>query len=161
MRFTLELATERCVIRGFRESDIDAFMRYRNDADWMRYQGFKCKSREEYERALLGEAKPEDGVQLAVAEKTSGRLIGDLYLKKEENAYWVGYTISPHYARRGYAFEALGALAEWIARQGAACVKAGVLPENEASVGLLRKLGFQSAGMDEAGEEEIYVLPLA
>ncbi len=156
-----ELTTKRCVIRNFHLGDIDAFMRYRNDADWMRYQSFKCKSRAEYELALLGEAKLEDGVQLAIVETASGRLVGDLYLKKEASAYWVGYTISPSYARQGYAFEALGALLGWAARQGAACVKAGVLPENEASVGLLKKLGFQSVGMDEAGEEEIYVLPLA
>lgn len=148
-------------MRRFREGDIGDFMRYRNDADWMRYQGFKCKSREEYERALLGDAKPEGGVQFAVVENSSGRLIGDLYLKKEGNAYWVGYTISPSYARQGYASEALGALVEWIARQGAARVKAGVLPENEASAGLLKKLGFESAGMDEAGEEEVYILSLA
>ena len=136
-------------------------MRYRNDADWMRYQGFKCISRAEYERALLGEARLEDGVQLAVVEASSGRLVGDLYLKKEASAYWVGYTISPSYARQGYAFEALGALIGWAEQQGAIFVKAGVLPENGASIGLLKKLGFQSVGMDEAGEEEIYVLPLA
>ncbi|HWQ58767.1 MAG TPA: GNAT family protein [Clostridia bacterium] len=161
MAFSIELTTERCVIRRFRASDIEDFMLYRNDADWMRYQGFKCRSRAEYERTLLGDAPLEGGIQLAVVEIASDRLIGDLYLKEEEDAYWVGYTVSPAYARQGYAFETLGALVAWCAQQGATCVKAGVLPENTASVGLLNKMGFQRAGMDQAGEEELYILPLA
>jgi len=35
--------TRRCHIRPFEEGDIEAFMSYRNNLDWMRLQGFKGK----------------------------------------------------------------------------------------------------------------------
>lgn len=37
----MEIQTKRCIIRPFNESDINRFMDYRNDMDWMQYQGFK------------------------------------------------------------------------------------------------------------------------
>lgn len=154
----MEITTERCAIRRFQRSDLDDFMRYRNDEAWMRYQGFKGKTREEYEKALLGELSFEGGAQLAIVQSASGRLIGDLYLKKESGAYWVGCTLSPAYARQGYAAEALSALIAWIRRQGDAVVQAAVLPDNAASIGLIKKLGFQHVGEDESGEE-IFHLP--
>lgn len=40
--------SERCYTRRFTESDLDAFIAYRNDADWMKYQSFKGLTREEY-----------------------------------------------------------------------------------------------------------------
>lgn len=38
--------TARCTVRQFAEHDIDDFMVYRNDMDWMRYQGFKGLTRQ-------------------------------------------------------------------------------------------------------------------
>lgn len=35
----MNLNTRRCIIRDFKASDIDSFMEYRNNMDWMRYQG--------------------------------------------------------------------------------------------------------------------------
>lgn len=35
------MLTKRCKIRRFQESDIDTFMSYQNDEQWMKYQEFK------------------------------------------------------------------------------------------------------------------------
>ncbi|MDC8864855.1 hypothetical protein PRZ85_20925, partial [Escherichia coli] len=36
-------------------------------------------------------------------------LIGDIYLRQQCDVFWLGYTISPAYARQGYAIEAITA----------------------------------------------------
>lgn len=152
----MQIKTERLTIRPFQASDIEPFMEYRNNEDWMRFQGFKGLTKEEYEAQLLTEPQPEKGMQLAVADTGSKRLIGDIYLKKFGAACWLGYTINPKYARRGFAAEAARGVIEWAVSGGAEKILAGVLPENMASVRLLEKLGFQYVGEDEG--ERIYCL---
>ncbi len=151
------IETDRCLIRNFEEKDIDEFMSYRNDEVWMRYQGFKGLTKQEYEKALLKDAALHEGVQLAIVLKDSGCLIGDIYLKQETNSLWFGYTISPLYARRGYAYEAVNGIIAWIKEKGIDKIFAAALPENIPSINLLKKLKFSFVGMNEYGEE-VYTL---
>ncbi len=134
--------TERCRIRPFEEGDIEAFMSYRNNLDWMRFQGFKGKKYLEYKAALLMQPKFHQGVQLAVVSKQTGELFGDLYLKLAKNVCWIGYTIAPHHARNGYAFEVVEELMRQLNHDGVRVFKAEVEAENIASIALLHKLGF-------------------
>lgn len=150
------VVTERCIIRKFEDKDIDHFMDYRNDCNWMKYQSFKGLTREEYKTALLETSSIEDGMQLAITDKNTGYLLGDLYLKQENSAFWLGYTINPRYARQGYAAEAVSGIILWSKQQGAELIKAGVLPENTASINLLKRLGFTYSG--KVDDELIYVL---
>lgn len=152
------LKTSRCTLRPFAAADIDAFMLYRNDEHWMRYQGFKGKTKEEYAQVLLGEVLLVAGAQFAIVENATNRLIGDVYLQQDSDTFWVGYTIAPAFARQGYAFEVVGAVVQLLKDLGKYHIKAGVETENIASIALLQKLGFQREGVDESGEE-IYFLP--
>lgn len=170
------IETGRCLIRPFSEQDLDAFMAYRNDLEWMRFQDFKGLTREAYEKALLGDSQLTQGCQLAIVDRQSGRLIGDLYVKADSGTniatpgtendasactqttasatasvsaaatdltgYWIGYTVAPAFARQGYAFEAVSALIDALARTGATWIRASVDPGNGASIALLTKLGF-------------------
>lgn len=147
----MSISSERCTIRDFRPEDIDRFMEYRNNMEWMRYQGYKGKSREVYETDLLQDAPIETGKQLALINTATSQLIGDVYLRKEDDVFWLGYTVHPAHARKGYAAEAVVAMIGWIAEQNGSMIKAGVLPDNIASIGLLKKLGFLHA-YDEEGE---------
>lgn len=147
----MEFQTQRCLVRAFEEKDLERFMTYRNNLEWMQYQGFKGLSKEEYAESLLGAANLESGQQFAIVDKASDLLIGDVYLQKAGSEYWLGYTIHPDFARKGLAKEVtLGVLA-WLKSHGATKVKAGVLPENQASIGLLKTLGFTYFA-EEAGE---------
>lgn len=69
----------------------------------MQYQGFKGLTRQEYNDVLLGKHSLQDGLQLAIIHHESNSLIGDLYLKKEGDVCWIGYSISRANARKGYA----------------------------------------------------------
>lgn len=149
-------ATARCHVRPFEEGDLDDFMAYRNNGSWMRHQGFKGLSKKAYRDALLPAQSMERGAQLAVVSSGTGLLIGDLYLKQEGNAMWIGYTVAPQHARQGYAYEAVQGALEWLRKQGHSDIRAGVLPENSASIHLLEKLGFAPLGQE--GGELVYAL---
>ena len=146
--------TERCRIRPFEESDLEAFMSYRNNLDWMQFQGFKGKKYLEYKAALLKKPNFREGVQLAVVSGQTSELFGDLYLKLEKNIAWIGYTIAPQFARQGYAFEVVTQLLLQLKQAGLALVKAGVEAQNLASIQLLKKLNFTVIGNE--GTEQIY-----
>lgn len=147
----LVIQTPRCIIRNFMPADIASFMAYRNNLTWMRYQGFKGLSQTEYEAALFRDLDLEVGVQLAIIRQLDGQLLGDLYVQKEQDNYWIGYTIHPAHARQGYAQEAAATMIEWLSSQGSKVIKAGVMPENTASIKLLENLGFHYLET-EAGE---------
>ncbi len=153
------IETSRCLIRNFEEKDINEFMSYRNDEFWMRYQGFKGQTEREYKNVLLKEFELQKGAQLAIVLKDSGCLIGDIYLKQEADSLWIGYTISPSHARRGYAYEAVNGMIAWIREKGIEKILAATLPENIPSINLLKKLRFNFVGMNEHGEE-VYTLDL-
>lgn len=148
--------SERCYARPFAESDLDAFVEYRNNAEWMKYQSFKGLSREEYQEILLKETTVESGAQFAVVRKADQILIGDVFIKKEEAIFWIGYTVSPSFKRQGYAYEIIRAMIQWIQQQGDYKIMAGVTPENSASVQLLKKLGFVQ--VNEENGESIFLL---
>ena len=70
----------------------------------------------------------------------------------------VGYTVDPDHRRRGYAEEAVRALFDWASREhGIRLFRASVSPNNEPSLGLIRKLGFARTGVqwDEIDGEEL------
>ena len=148
--------SERCYTRRFAESDLDAFIEYRNNAEWMKYQSFKGLSLEEYKEILLKETNLESGVQFAVVRKADQKLLGDVFIKKEDAIFWIGYTISPSFKRQGYAFEITQAMISWIHEQSDYKIMAGVTPENSASVKLLEKLGFTRVDVEDG--EFIFLL---
>ena len=152
----MNFETDRCIIRPFNAEDIDAFMSYRNDMGWMKYQGFKGLSKQEYMQALLYEHSLSNGVQLAIICKQTNILIGDLYLKQEGDTCWIGYTITPLKSRCGYAYEAVSALICSLTTQGINRVKASVAIGNDASVMLLEKLKFTFLGIE--ADEQIFQL---
>lgn len=148
--------SKRCYTRRFAESDMDDFIVYRNNPEWMKFQYFKGLSREVYEEILLKEPSVESGAQLAIIGKADQSLVGDVFIKKEDDTFWIGYTVSPSFKRQGYASEIIQAMIGWIQQQGEFKIMAGTAPENIASIRLLEKLGFSLVG--EESSELIFSL---
>lgn len=116
-------------------------------------------TKETYAKELLSDNSLEQGVQFAIVNNSTLALMGDIYLKQENDAFWIGYAINPLYARQGYVYEVISEVISWTKQHGCVCVKASVLPDNIASINLLNKLKFSYAGMDDCGEQ-IYILHL-
>ncbi len=147
--FPINFTSKRCYVRMFCENDIDKFMIYRNDVEWMKYQGFKGLTKEEYRTELLNSKSIYDGIQLAIVCSKTDELIGDVYLRREDDLCWIGYTITPNKARQGYVTEILQSIIQELKTQGVKTIKAGAESENIASINLLKKMNFAFEGIED------------
>jgi len=152
------IETVRCILRSFEEKDLDSFMTYRNNDEWMKYQGFKNLTKDEYRKALLVPLNIENGVQLAIADKNTDELLGDLYLIKKENTIEIGYTINPAHARKGYIKEILEVVLIKLKECFPECkIIAEIEKDNIPSKKLLLKLGFVYDAWIEDWQSEVYI----
>lgn len=156
------IKTERCTLRRFEEKDLDGFIAYRNDDEWMKYQSFKNLSKDEYREKLLVPLELESGVQLAIASSDADNLMGDLYVAKEGETIYIGYAINPQYARKGYIFEVLNTLLPKLKAFYPECeIVAETDRDNLSSKNLLLKLGFEYDGWFEAWASEVFKYKVA
>ena len=136
--------TERCCIREFQEKDLDVFMSYRNDLEWMTHQTFKGLSKEVYKMQLIQKFDINTGGQLAIINRNDAALLGDLYVVKHESEINIGYTIHPKYARQGYISEVVKELIiVLIHRYPGIKIVADATIDNLPSIKLLEKVGFK------------------
>lgn len=143
-------------------SDAAGLYAYRGDDAVARYQGWKPASVADAEAFIAGQsgqpfAAPDSWFQLAVREKDSSELIGDLgihFPANPEGPIELGISLRPERQGRGYAREAMSAaldlaFGEWGYRRAVGSVD----PRNVASIALLRSLGFRQ----EAHHVESYL----
>ncbi|KJV30310.1 GNAT family N-acetyltransferase [Luteibacter yeojuensis] len=142
--------------------DAAALFAYRGDDAVARYQGWKPASVADAEAFIAGQGAvpfgtPDAWCQLAVRELASGALLGDLgvhFPATTDDAIEFGVSLRPTAQGNGYAREAMAAMlgqafGAWGYRR---CV-GSVDPRNEASIALLRSLGFRQ----EAHHVESYL----
>src|ERR1700736_3478605 len=112
------IETPRLYLRRFRESDLPAFIAYRNDPLVAKYQSWEGISESEAD-AFLQEQKqvqpgmPGQGMQIAIEYKETGALVGDCYFRIHEHdgqQAEIGYTLSRAHQRQGFATEAVSGL---------------------------------------------------
>lgn len=150
--------TDRCILRHFEEKDLDTFMAYRNNDEWMKYQSFKKLTKDEYRKILLVSLNMENGIQLAIVNKITDNLLGDLFLVKKGKTVTIGYSINPIYSRKGYISEILKAVLPKLKTYYSDCeIIAMTKKENIPSKNLLIKLGFVYDEWIEKWQSEIYV----
>ncbi len=138
------LETNRLRLRYFEEKDLDVFVEYRNNEEWMIHQTFKGKSKEEFRNILLSPFYIDQGSQLAVCLKDKDNLIGDLYVEKNECELFIGYTIHPLYSKKGYAYEIVKAFIDYLFTNYPDCkIIAETDLTNIPSINLLQKLKFK------------------
>jgi len=147
----LVLKTDRLILRRFRMEDAAAcfaFLSDENGAYLDCCKSFKSMD-EEYEKRMELFAHREG--QYMVTLRSSGEVIGTVNVFPDESraveCMEIGYSIAPAHQRKGYAFEAISALLRLLQDElGLDMVVAGILEENERSIHLLNKLGFQKEG---------------
>ena len=110
------LTTERLVLRNFTEEDLESLMDYRNDERCFRWQRGQFRQAEPLLNLIRSSSADDlshDGKKhLAIARKEDNFLVGDLFLSLTDPTITLGYTISYHFHRQGFAFELLSAFIE-------------------------------------------------
>lgn len=157
----MQIKTDNFTIRPFTEQEIPAFTKYHNDLTWMKYQGFKGLSAETFAQELLQPVDLYEGHQFAVVSNDNSQaLLGDIYVQRDGQKFWLGFTINPVYARQGYMHKVLQAVISEIHLDPVIeAVVAAVETENEASSNLLKKIGFQYVETEDG--EDIYTFKFA
>jgi RimJ/RimL family protein N-acetyltransferase len=143
-------ASSRLIARRFGLDDLAAFVAMRNDPEVARYQSWERYSEDDGRRfiAELSGLEPGDPgwFQFALEERQTGIFAGDCglnILADDPRLAQIGYSIARPHWNRGFATEAVRALADFaFAAFGLHRITASVDPRNAASCRVLEKAGF-------------------
>jgi RimJ/RimL family protein N-acetyltransferase len=161
--FDLPLTTDRLRLRAHRTEDLDDLVVFHGDPLVTRYIPWPTRTREQTREALavkLGRtraAAPGDWIVLAVEERSTGTVVGEVLVKREEEdgRAEVGYALRTDRQGQGLASEAVTALLDAAAEAfGVVDVRAIVVDGNDASARLLVRLGFEPIGPGPADDDE-------
>ncbi len=140
------LTTNRLHIRPLDTKDIADYFEIFGNPVISRYDDFAPITQEEAAAGMAETIKnyqiPNQELELAVVETSSGKTIGILYFNPTPEPATIGYHFNESRHGRGYASEALTAWVAWLDKNGYKTLKALVHPENKASKRVLEKLGF-------------------
>lgn len=157
---SLVLVTARLRLRAYAASDVSDVAEACADEEAQRWLPMpQPYGTVEATRWCTGEAESlrlsGDGIQLAIAERLSDRLVGGICLKK---TFWrrgiteIGYWMAPRDRSRGYATEATRALAVWgLADERIFRVELTAATGNVASQRVAEKAGFIFEGIARSG----------
>lgn len=147
----IELKTERLMLRHLRVDDATAFFSYRSDPVANQFQGWIPKEEHDaldfikYRITNIPDT-PDTWIQLAIIHLMDDKMIGDVgvyFLPDNDKEVKLGYTLDKDYQGHGYATEALRILIDHLMiRFGKNRFIALISPDNEASIRLVKRLGF-------------------
>jgi RimJ/RimL family protein N-acetyltransferase len=161
-----ELRTERLLMRGFREHDLDGWAAICTDSEVTRWLGDPDGlSREDAWRRMayfIGHWELRGFGQWALLEQATGELVGRAGLLQPEG--WpgleVGWMVARAHWGRGFAPEAGRASIDWAGDAlGADHVISLIEPDNERSARVAEKLGMEVEGRTRIvnGEFEVRI----
>ncbi|SEJ69993.1 ribosomal-protein-alanine N-acetyltransferase [Bhargavaea ginsengi] len=150
-----ELTTERLLLRAATPADADDMLRYLSDPEVMKHTGMELFQTAEdvldeirWYRSLVEEGS---GIRWGIALKESGKMIGSCGFHNREPKHFraeIGYELSPEHWGKGIASEALQAVVRYgFSHLQLERIEALIEPENEPSLRLVEKNGFQREGL--------------
>jgi len=147
------LLTPRLSIEPLAMRDVDEFVRYRQDPETARFQSWDTSYSAQHGVDLVQSQTdvvlpaPGDWLQLAIHDRETGELLGDLALHTiddTELSFEIGFTLATKHQGNGIAREAVRRLLDFLFHElGAISVCASCDSRNSKSITLLRALGFQ------------------
>lgn len=152
-----KIETERIMLRKFKESDVEAFFKYRGNPEVALYQGEGWENYE-FEQAVefvkeqvnFEPGIPDTWFQIAIELKDTGKLIGDCAihtLPQDMNQVEIGFTLDPLYQNKGFGTEAVKCLVEYIFNVlNKHRVIAITDTRNRNSIKLLERIGMRMEG---------------
>jgi RimJ/RimL family protein N-acetyltransferase len=150
-----EIRTARLVLRRHRREDVDDVCAYAGDDESARWvPSLAAPYRAEDARRWIEQGAPAEwaagGAQFAVVEHASGRVVGGIglhHVHRVSGVAEVGYVIGPGARGRGYATEAVVAVATWAFRNGIARLELMTDPANTTSQRVALAAGFTREGV--------------
>jgi [ribosomal protein S5]-alanine N-acetyltransferase len=172
----LPFATDRLLLRRFRESDLARFQACRRDPEVGRYQGWTATDDARAAAFIATMAVAPIGVpgewfQIAIADSTTGALIGDIGVcvaPDSSRAAEIGFSIAPAAQGHGLGTEAVKGAVALLFESGMIDVVAGITDaRNVRSIKLLQRVGMcldrihETLFRGEPCSEHVYTLTLA
>lgn len=145
----MRLETKRLILRKPEERDTEDYLQFCNSEFVLRYNAMTPRGEADVRQRF---SREQDGSTLLLQLKETGRVIGEIGIEDDSVRWGVAskeltYMISQAYSRRGFMKEALGAVIDYLFREeNLECVSARCFAPNEASLALLRSLGFHQDG---------------
>ena len=155
------LQTRRLILRNVEEGDEAVMFDYRNHPLCARYQRGQKRARHHI-RELISRRKQDvlsdsGNCLIALALRDTGEMVGEIAVMPTEGTFSLGYTVSYRHHRQGYAFEGLSALIGYLHEHWPHWeLISFVHPDNEASMGLLKKLGYEDLGYIPGMESQVF-----
>lgn len=147
------IRTARLLLRPIVPADAEAMHAYKSDPDAVRYVPYEPLTLADVERRIATTwantrfAQEGDAVSLAVEDRETGALLGDVVLfwrSETDRAGEVGYIFDPRVGGRGYATEAVAALlALGFDGLGLHRIVARIDDRNTSSARVAERLGFR------------------
>ena len=149
-----DLQTERLILKGISEEDIDfIFQQFSNDeVNRYLYDAEPTKTRQDAEDIvhMYTQQKEIKAYRWIITLKSDNTKIGTLGFhiwNRETSSCEIGYDMQPHYWGKGYGKEAVKAMLEYIGPTlKLQTVTACIYKDNAASLALAQSLGFTNSG---------------
>lgn len=154
------LETERLILRNVISGDAAVMHDYRNDIRCAKYQRGQTKDLEGLcqlvERRKADQLTDQENCLVAVTLK-DGTMVGEIVVMPNDGCFSLGYTFHYAYHRRGYGFEALSALTQYLHKTYPDMEFISFTePQNVASRRLLEKLGYKDMGYIDSLTSQMY-----
>ncbi len=106
MKMEQQIETSRLIIRRFNEDDWRDLHEYLSDEEVVFYEPYGTFNEEACKKEATIRAK--DGRFLAVCIKKTGKVIGNLYMEKQDfNTWELGYVFNKKFEKKGFATESV------------------------------------------------------
>ena len=140
------METARLIMRKFSPDDWQDLYEYLSGEEVVRYEPYGVFTQEQARREAIN--RSNNPSFWAVCLKSTGKLIGNIYLAKQDFDTWeLGYVFNSNYQGKGYATESAKALLDYLFLNcNAHRIVAMCNPLNIASRELLERLGMRKEG---------------
>ena len=145
----MHLETKRLILRKPEEKDVNDYLEFCNSTFVLRYNAMTPKDAAGVLRWI---SRSQDGSVLVLQSKEDGKVFGEICIQEDSLRYGVdsrelSYLLAEPYSRQGYMKEALQAVIDYLFEtEKVECVSARCFAPNEASLALLKSLGFRKDG---------------
>jgi len=137
----MKIETDRLILRRFSENDLLDLFEYLSDPEVVKFEPYRPMTLDEVREEL--DLRIASDEMVAVELKSSGKLIGNVYLgKRENNTLEIGFVFNKGYWKQGYAMESCKTLIHEAFSSGVDRIIAHCDPENQNSWNLLERLGL-------------------